>query len=71
MSVSDQRCAAGKLGYTRRLYAAKAAKHLAAKGRPGMRAYRCGTCDLYHIGHADAGQRERVREVVRARYQQA
>lgn len=65
MSHADTRCQTGKVCYPVRDYAKRAARRLLSRGHGEQRAYRCGLCGYYHIGHAPAFEREWQRDLNR------
>lgn len=44
-------CSTGKRAWQSRRDAKDAANLLARQGKPGMNAFRCDECKLFHIGH--------------------
>lgn len=62
MSRADTRCPTGKICYPVRDWARRQARRLRSKGHGDQRAYLCGLCDYYHVGHALALEREWQRD---------
>ncbi len=64
---NDQRCPTGKICYSARHYAKRAARRLVARARAvkaQLYAYPCRLCGYWHIGHATKQERSYYREAV-------
>lgn len=59
-SWATNSCSSGKRAWQGRADAKSYAKMLGRQGKPGMNAYRCDDCGLFHIGHLPTAVRAGV-----------